>query len=78
MQDLHCDLGALLRSWRDHLSPVDVRLTADDSRRAQDLRREELASLAGLSVKYIVRLQQGRARRRASVGAKGATQRCRR
>jgi len=63
MQDSHRDLGALLRSWRDGPSPLDVGLPADDSRRAHDLRREELASLAGLSVEYIVRHQQGRAQR---------------
>jgi len=63
MQDPHGDLGALLRSWRDRLSPVDVGLPSDDSRRAAGLRREELASLAGLSVDYVVRLEQGRARR---------------
>jgi hypothetical protein len=50
MQDSQGDLGALLRSWRDRLSPVDVGLVAGDSRRAAGLRREELASLAGLSV----------------------------
>ena len=63
MQDSHGDLGTLLRSWRDRLSPADVGLPAGDSRRAAGLRREELASLAGLSVGYVVRLEQGRARR---------------
>jgi transcriptional regulator with XRE-family HTH domain len=63
MQDSHGDLGPLLRSWRDRLSPVDVGLPLGDSRRAAGLRREELASLAGLSVDYVVRLEQGRARR---------------
>jgi transcriptional regulator with XRE-family HTH domain len=63
MQDSHGDLGTLLRSWRDRISPVDVGLPAGDSRRAAGLRREELASLAGLSVDYVVRLEQGRARR---------------
>ena len=38
-------------------------LPAGDSRRALGLRREELAALAGLSVDYVVRLEQGRARR---------------
>jgi transcriptional regulator with XRE-family HTH domain len=61
--DLHGDLGSLLRAWRDRRSPVDVGLRAGDSRRAVGLRREELAALAGLSVDYIVRLEQGRARR---------------
>jgi transcriptional regulator with XRE-family HTH domain len=59
----HGDLGALLRSWRDRLSPADVGLRTGSARRATGLRREELASLAGLSVDYVVRLEQGRARR---------------
>ncbi|MFT2817834.1 helix-turn-helix transcriptional regulator [Leifsonia sp. A12D58] len=63
MQDPHSDLGALLRSWRDRLSPVDVGIPSGDARRAVGLRREELAALAGLSVDYIVRLEQGRSRR---------------
>lgn len=63
MADPHGDLGALLRTWRDRLSPADVGLRTGDSRRAAGLRREELAALAGLSVDYVVRLEQGRARR---------------
>ncbi|MCS5716076.1 helix-turn-helix domain-containing protein [Herbiconiux sp. CPCC 205716] len=57
------ELGELLRTWRDRLSPLDVGLPAGDTRRAAGLRREELAMLAGLSVDYVVRLEQGRARR---------------
>ncbi len=38
----------------------------DHSRRATGLRREELAALAGLSVDYVVRLEQGRARHPSS------------
>lgn len=53
--------GALLRAWRDRLSPVDAGITVSSNRRAVGLRREELASLAGLSVDYVVRLEQGRA-----------------
>ncbi|MGY1552685.1 helix-turn-helix transcriptional regulator [Microbacterium sp. A588] len=56
------DLGGVLRAWRDRLSPVDVGLYSGDDRRAAGLRREELAALAGLSVDYVVRLEQGRAR----------------
>lgn len=56
------DLGGMLRAWRDRLSPVDVGLYSGDDRRAAGLRREELAALAGLSVDYVVRLEQGRAR----------------
>ncbi len=57
------DLGALLRAWRDRLSPVDVGLEPYGLRRAHGLRREELAQLAALSVDYVVRLEQGRSRR---------------
>jgi transcriptional regulator with XRE-family HTH domain len=54
-------LGETLRTWRDRLSPTDVGLPAAAKRRAAGLRREELANLAGLSVDYVVRLEQGRA-----------------
>ena len=54
-------LGSLLRAWRDRLSPAAAGITASRTRRAAGLRREELADLAGLSVDYIVRLEQGRA-----------------
>lgn len=54
-------LGTALRRWRDRLSPVDVGRTPRPGRRAAGLRREELAELAGLSVDYVVRLEQGRA-----------------
>ncbi|MEU9077048.1 helix-turn-helix transcriptional regulator [Kitasatospora sp. NPDC048538] len=54
-------LGTALRRWRDRLSPVDIGRTARPGRRAAGLRREELAELAGLSVDYVVRLEQGRA-----------------
>ena len=55
------NLAATLRVWRDRLSPADVGLPAGWSRRAVGLRREELAGLAGVSVDYVVRLEQGRA-----------------
>jgi transcriptional regulator with XRE-family HTH domain len=54
--------GALLRAWRDRLSPADAGLTATVGRRAPGLRREELAQLAGLSVDYVLRLEQSRAK----------------
>lgn len=53
-------LGGALRRWRDRLSPRDVGLPERGARRAAGLRREELADLAGLSVDYVVRLEQGR------------------
>ncbi len=55
------ELGATLRAWRDRLSPETVGLPVDRARRSPGLRREELAELAGLSVDYLVRLEQGRA-----------------
>ncbi|QNP68195.1 helix-turn-helix domain-containing protein [Streptomyces roseirectus] len=54
-------LGTALHRWRDRLSPADVGLASRPGRRAVGLRREELAELAGLSVDYVVRLEQGRA-----------------
>jgi len=53
--------GTALRRWRDRLTPASVGLPAHGTRRAAGLRREELGGLAGLSVDYIVRLEQGRA-----------------
>lgn len=55
------NLGTALRRWRDRLSPAAVGLPERAKRRAAGLRREELADLAGLSVDYVVRLEQGRA-----------------
>ncbi len=55
------DLAGCLRTWRDRLSPADAGLPASGRRRAPGLRREEVAQLAGLSVDYLARLEQGRA-----------------
>ncbi|KUM81651.1 XRE family transcriptional regulator [Streptomyces griseorubiginosus] len=54
-------LGAMIRTWRDRLPPSAAGLPVARGRRATGLRREELADLAGVSVDYIVRLEQGRA-----------------
>lgn len=56
------DLAALLRAWRDRLQPSAVGFPAG-RRRTSGLRREEVALLAGLSVDYLVQLEQGRAER---------------
>jgi transcriptional regulator with XRE-family HTH domain len=53
-------LGATLRAWRDRISPAAAGLPSRRARRAKGLRREELAELAGISVDYVVRLEQGR------------------
>jgi transcriptional regulator with XRE-family HTH domain len=55
-------LGAMIRTWRDRLPPSAAALPVGRVRRAAGLRREELAELAGVSVDYVVRLEQGRAR----------------
>ncbi|MFV2196975.1 helix-turn-helix domain-containing protein [Nocardiopsis sp. LOL_012] len=54
------ELGRALRGWRDRTAPAAVGLPANGVRRAAGLRREELAQLAGLSVDYVIRLEQGR------------------
>jgi transcriptional regulator with XRE-family HTH domain len=54
--------GALLHCWRDRLSPADAGFGVTPGRRARGLRREELAQLAGISVDYVLRLEQGRAK----------------
>ncbi|MEU0567530.1 helix-turn-helix transcriptional regulator [Nonomuraea sp. NPDC005983] len=54
------DLGDFLRSRRARIQPEDVGLPAGGRRRVPGLRREELAQLAGVSVDYYVRLEQGR------------------
>jgi len=55
------EFASVLRSWRERVSPADVGLPAGTGRRTAGLRREELAALAGVSVDYVVRLEQGRA-----------------
>jgi transcriptional regulator with XRE-family HTH domain len=57
----HDELASCLRRWRDRLAPSEVGLPAGGRRRAPGLRREEVAQLAGLSVDYLARLEQGRA-----------------
>lgn len=53
------ELGGFLRSRREQLRPADVGLVDRGRRRVPGLRREELASLAGVSVAYYTRLEQG-------------------
>jgi transcriptional regulator with XRE-family HTH domain len=55
-------LGDLLRAWRGRLSPAAVGMESSGRRRTAGLRREELAQLAGVSVDYVTRLEQGRSR----------------
>ena len=53
-------LGEYLRARRKLLSPEDVGIVAQGRRRVAGLRREEVAFLAGISVDYYTRLEQGR------------------
>ncbi|GGU72826.1 transcriptional regulator [Streptomyces albospinus] len=57
----HRALGGFLRARRGRVAPEHVGLTGGRRRRVRGLRREELAQLAGISVDYYVRLEQGRA-----------------
>ncbi|WP_435060523.1 helix-turn-helix domain-containing protein [Streptomyces sp. bgisy060] len=58
--DLSAELSEFLRSRRARLKPRDVGLPEfGRHRRVPGLRREELAQLAGVSVAYYTRLEQG-------------------
>ncbi|MEZ0110104.1 transcriptional regulator with XRE-family HTH domain [Catenulispora sp. EB89] len=59
--DVTQELAAFLRTRRERLDPQDFGLPARrQARRTPGLRREEVAELAGISVDYIVRLEQAR------------------
>lgn len=53
-------MAAFLRSRRARVQPADVGLRPGTRRRTPGLRREEIAHLAGMSVDYYIRLEQGR------------------
>ncbi|MBM2615889.1 helix-turn-helix domain-containing protein [Actinoplanes sp. LDG1-06] len=55
-------LGDFLRRRRAAVRPSEVGLPDHGDRRVPGLRREEVAQLAGVSVDYYVRLEQGRER----------------
>ena len=54
------ELGEFLRSSRERLTPEAVGLPPGRRRRTPGLRREEVAALAGISIEYLIRLEQGR------------------
>jgi transcriptional regulator with XRE-family HTH domain len=54
-------LGEFLQARRAQISPEEAGIAPYGRRRVPGLRREELAQLAGVSVDYYVRLEQGRA-----------------
>jgi transcriptional regulator with XRE-family HTH domain len=53
-------VAEFLRARREQLQPGDVGLRDSGRRRTPGLRREEVATLAGVSVDYLIRLEQGR------------------
>ena len=53
-------MAEFLRARREQLQPADVGLPDNGRRRTPGLRREEVATLAGVSIDYLVRLEQGR------------------
>lgn len=57
------ELGLFLRVRREGVAPGEVGLPTGPRRRTPGLRRSELAMLAGVSVEYVTRLEQGRDRR---------------
>jgi transcriptional regulator with XRE-family HTH domain len=54
------ELAAFLRARRVRLSPRQAGLPETGRRRTPGLRRQEVAQLAGMSVDYYIRLEQGR------------------
>jgi transcriptional regulator with XRE-family HTH domain len=53
-------LGAFLRAYREHLKPADIGLPSTGRRRTPGLRREEVATLAGIGLAWYTWLEQGR------------------
>ncbi|MEV4759280.1 helix-turn-helix transcriptional regulator [Micromonospora sp. NPDC049559] len=53
-------LADFLRRRREAIRPAEVGIADGPRRRTAGLRREEVAMLAGMSVDYVVRLEQGR------------------
>ena len=53
-------LADFVRRRRRSIRPAEVGLAGGPRRRTAGLRREEVAMLAGMSVDYVVRLEQGR------------------
>jgi transcriptional regulator with XRE-family HTH domain len=56
------ELGQFLRARREGTTPESVGLPSGVRRRTPGLRRSEVATLAGVSVEYLTRLEQGRDR----------------
>lgn len=58
--DEKAEFSAFLRRQRDRLTPGEVGLPSTTHRRTPGLRRQEVAQLAGISIDYYIKLEQGR------------------
>ena len=58
-QDRRRQLGGFLRECRERIGPEVVGLPMTGRRRTPGLRREEVASLAGISSTYYTKIEQG-------------------
>lgn len=56
----NAELGDFLRTRRSRIEPDEIGLPGTGRRRVRGLRRQELAQIAGVSVDYYTRLEQGR------------------
>jgi transcriptional regulator with XRE-family HTH domain len=55
------ELSSFLREYRARVQPAEVALRSNGSRRrVPGLRREELSQLAGISLSYYTRIEQGK------------------
>jgi transcriptional regulator with XRE-family HTH domain len=54
------ELGAFVRAHRERISPGTFGLSASQRRRTPGLRREELASMCGMSTTWLTWMEQGR------------------
>ena len=57
---VHKQLGEFLRQRREKIDPDTRKIPTRKRRRTPGLRREEVAELAGISIDWYVRLEQGR------------------
>jgi transcriptional regulator with XRE-family HTH domain len=60
MKPASSSLGVFIRTRRDRVTPGQVGLAPGLRRRAKGLRREELASLCGISATWLTWIEQGR------------------
>lgn len=54
------ELGIFVKEKRQSISPEQYGISTNSKRRVTGLRREELASLAGISEDWLTRIEQGR------------------